>query len=146
MTAMWVIGGFIGLVCAWAWEKYVVPRRMTRPPADRILELIASGDTFSVHDSPTNEDNKASNNLVDYVVIDTERNVKTYLYRELLQRSCIFIGDLEWMNKWERERVLVLVQSICSDRRLKYEQACEVENKARNDRRREEARKFYENR
>lgn len=137
--------GFIVLICVLAWDKYVTPKRMTSPPVGRILELISSR-KLGVYDNPTQEDQDSCSHFVDYVIFDSDRKVKTYLYRDQFSGSPIISGDLDWMNRWEQDRVLRLVEGICGARRKAYREACAIEKKARDERRREEAEKFYESR
>lgn len=146
MTGFWVCTSlFILLVIVWAWDKYVTPRRMTRPPVNRILELIAAK-KLEVYDNPSQADRDRCSHFVDYVILDHERKVKTYLYRDNFHGTPRISGDLDWMNRWEQDRVLRLVEGICGARWKAYREACAIEKKVRDERRREEAEKIYKSR
>lgn len=143
MTGFWL--GFLAcivLIGAWIWDKKVTPKRMTRPPVNRILELIAAK-KLEVYDNPSQADRDRCSHFVDYVILDHERKVKTYLYRDNFHGTPQISGDLDWMNRWEQDRVLRLVEGICGARRKAYREACALEKKARDERRREEAEKIY---
>lgn len=146
MTGFWVGCAIFIVLCAiWAWDKYITPKRMTRPPVTRIMELI-SEKKLEVYDNPSQADKDRCSHFVDYVILDTQRGVKTFLYRDNFHGSPIISGDLDWMNRWEQDRVLHLVEGICGARRRAYWKASALEKEARDERRREEAQKFYESR
>lgn len=147
MMGLWL--GFAVIVLMfglWYWEKVILPRRNTRPPVLKILELIKEGKVLVVNESPNAEERKLCGGLVDYVLIDPERKVKTYLYRHGYHGTAVISGDLDWMNKWEDEAVLKLIESISAERFRKYQAACEIEKAARDDKRRAEAKNIYESR
>lgn len=146
MTGFWI--GAVACVilgCAWYWDKFITPKRMTRPPVNRILELIAEK-KLEVYDNPSQADRDRCSHFVDYVILDTQRGTKTFMYRDMFHNSAVISGDLDWMNRWEQNRVLELVEQICGARRKAYRKACAVEREARDERRREEAQKIYESR
>lgn len=138
-------GLFILLVCAWAWDKYITPRRATRPPVLKIMELIQDGKTFTVYDNLSANDRKACP-MADYAIMDNERKVKTYFYWEVFHEVAMVEGDLDWMNQHEKDRVFKIVSGICSARFRAWQKASKIEKEARDDKRREEAKKFYESR
>ncbi|QPI18327.1 hypothetical protein POP15_279 [Pectobacterium phage POP15] len=146
MTGFWL--GFLVLVLlvgVWIWDKKVTPKRMTRPPVTRILELIDSK-KLEVYDNPSSADKDRWGHLIEYIILDHERKVKTALYRDSFHGTPCVRGDLDWMNQWEQDRVLRLVEGICGARRKAYREACAIEKKARDERRREEAEKIYKSR
>ncbi|MEI9553629.1 hypothetical protein [Enterobacter hormaechei] len=146
MTGFWICAlACVLLGCVWYWDKFITPKRMTRPPVTRIMELIAEK-KLEVYDNPSQADRDCCSHFVDYVILDTKRGVKTFMYRDMFHGSAVISGDLDWMNKWEQDRVLCLVEGICGARRKAYREACAIEKKARDERRREEAQKFYESR
>lgn len=128
-----------------AWDKYVTPRRMTRPPVEKIMQLIKDRKIFEV-DTTSDSDKDKVGAEYQYVIIDTERRMKTFIFRHGFHDTARFSGDLDWMNPWEQERVLSIVEDICTDRMKKYEKACAIEDAARDDRRRQAAKELYENR
>lgn len=129
--------------CAWYWDKFITPKRMTRPPVHRILELIADK-KLEVYDNPSHDDRESCEHFIYYVILDRQRGVKTFLHRDMFHGKAVISGDLDWMNQWEQDRVLDLVEGICSARKKSHELACFIEKKASDERRREEAHKFYE--
>jgi|AGFS01.1.fsa_nt_gi hypothetical protein len=146
MTGFWV--GFIlflVLVAAWLWDKFVTPRRATRPPVLKIMELIQDGKTFTVYDNLSAADRKACP-MADYVVMDNERKVKTYFFWEVFHEVAMVEGDLDWMNQHEKDRVFKVVSGICSARFRAWRKASDLEKAARDDKRRDEAKKIYESR
>lgn len=146
MMGLWVCTGlFILLVLAWAWDKYVTPRRATRPPVIKIMDLIQDGKTFTVYDNLSVADRKACP-LADYAIMDNERKVKTYFYWEAFHEVAMVEGDLDWMNQHEKDRVFKVVSGICGARFRAWQKSSKIEKEARDDKRRDEAKKFYESR
>lgn len=146
MTGLWVCTGlFILLVLVWAWDKYITPRRATRPPVLKIMELIQDGKTFTVYDNLSAADRKACP-MADYAIMDNERKTKTYFYWEVFHEVAMVEGDLDWMNQHEKDRVFKVVSGICGARFRAWQKASKIEKEVRDDKRREEAKKFYESR
>lgn len=125
--------------------QYVVPRIKTRPPVNAIMKLIAENETFDISDDISEEDRRRCSHFVDFVVYDPSRNVKTYLYRDGFSGSVFCTGDLSWMNRWERNRVMSLIEGIFSSKRKIAEIARGLEQEKSYDRRRKEAIEFYGN-
>lgn len=133
------------LACVWAWDKYVTPRRATRPPVLKIMELIQDGKTFTVYDNLSAADRQACP-MADYAIMDNERKVKTYFYWEVFHEVAMVEGDLDWMNQHEKDRVFKIVSGICCARLRAWQKASQIEKEARDEKRRDEAKKFYESR
>lgn len=128
------------------WEKYILPVQMTRTPVKKIMELIKDRRGFEVSNIIPEEDREYAGWESRYVILDTERRVKTFIHLDVYHGTSVFKGDLDWMNPWEQDRVLTLVEKMIDERIGKYRETQEVESAARDDRRREDAKKIYENR
>lgn len=146
MSGFWICFTFCTLlVCVWLWDKFVTPRRATRPPVLKIMELIQDGKTFTVYDNLSSADRNICP-MADYAIMDNERKVKTYFYWEVFHETAMVEGDLDWMNQHEKDRVFRIVSGICNARHRACLKASELEKAARDDKRRDEAKKFYESR
>lgn len=144
MTGLLVFTGlFIILVFVWAWDKYVTPRRATRPPVVLIMELIREKKILHVYDNLSDDDRKHCK-FAEYVILDTERQVKTFLHWGGYPDHAIVKGDLDWMNQHEKNRVFKVVSGICNSRHRAWQEASKIEKEARDEKRREQAKKFYE--
>lgn len=146
MTGLWVCTGlFILLVLVWAWDKYVTPRRATRPPVTLIMDLIREKKILDVYDNLSSDDRKRCQ-LAEYVILDTERRAKTFLYWDSFHECAIVEGDLDWMNQHEKNRVYKVAHAVQRERWRKWNEANRIEKEARDKKRREQAKKFYESR
>lgn len=143
MIGFWAgTGLFIILVIAWAWGKYITPRLNTRPPVLLIMDLIKEKKILHVYDNLSSEDRKRCK-MAEYVILDTERRVKTFLHWDSYHECAIVEGDLDWMNQHEKNRVYRVADAVQSARWRKSNEARRIEKEARDEKRREEAKKFY---
>lgn len=149
MIELWIAGSALAVGSAlWIYNGSLLPRMKTRPPAEKILNLVKNEDGFSVFSKVklTKIEQATIPHPVDYVLMDNVRAVRSYLYLDEFHGSVKIHGDLEWMNEWERERLFLAVAQIAIQRMKKYNEACKVEQEARHERQRQEAIKIYENR
>lgn len=130
-------------------EKFFKPKRKTRPPVEKILNLISTGSGFVVHNSEYNAPKEISDSMyVDWTLEDTVTGELTWMYRFIFSdgHDAIVQGDLSWMNSYEKNRVYELVNEIGKRQNKQLLLQIEKEQQRINDARREEAKKIYENR
>lgn len=122
----------------WVWDAYVVPWRMIRPPANKIISLVGNEEGFCME--------RGGPVHYDYLLEDTEDKKQTLLSSGFSGDSIRLSGDLDWMNEWESERLYEVVRGVINKRESKYKEACTIEENARNERRRVLAIETYKNR
>lgn len=127
-------------------NSHIRPKLNTRPPAEKILSLVEGKVEFSVHDGVDKSIQKRYDSFLDYELCDTVTGKKTWLYRDNFHGTPRVYGDLEWLNSFEKERLLSIVEGIISRRKKAYREACRIETAARHERERKAAIKVYENR
>lgn len=135
----------VAIIFVMVTSRYVTPILKTRPPVGSILKLIKENETFDIYDDISEEDRRVCAHFVEYVIYDPLRKVKTFLYRDGFSGSVTCTGDLSWMNRWERNRVMSLIESIFHTKRKNCRIARKIKDEERDERRRKEAMEFYAN-
>ncbi|AFH21147.1 membrane protein [Cronobacter phage CR9] len=143
-----ILGVVIIILCGyWADDKFLKPKRMTTPPVDKILNLIAEEKTFKVYSGAHMAPKEVSDKMfIDWTLQDTVTGEYTWFYNFPMCGSVAVEGDLSWVNSYEAKRLYFYVSAIGSrqnaeeekQRDLKYQQLC--------DHRRDVAKKVYESR
>lgn len=141
--------GFIIFVmcCFWVDEHFFKPKRMTTPPADKILTLVAAQNGFKVHSGGYNaSDAIRSKMFIDWTLEDTVTGKLTWFYLYPMCGSIGVIGDLEWMNDYEEKRMYSVINSIgCAQKKAAAEERSR-KLAMKHEAAREDAKKVYESR
>lgn len=141
-TAIIILGAItlVGLTCFYYYEKILVPKMNISPPADKILKLVGESGDFEIMPYNCGSD-------YDYLIKDVVTGKET-----LIGSHCFYetyysvVGDLEWMNKYEKEALYKTVDKIMEKKKediQKVEKELEI---VRKNNLREEAKKVYQDR
>lgn len=145
----WFLGFMFVLVCfIWISLHTWYPVSQTRPPVKKILQLIKDLDGFTIHYGSFEPPEHLEDKWVDFTLVDNVTGKKTYYYKPILSNtgSVIVYGDLSWANEWETYRIYKVASKINSRQKDELLAAKRAATEKRNEERREEALKLYENR
>ncbi len=142
-TTAIIISGVItvvGLICLYYYEKILVPKMNISPPADKIIKLVGESGDFEI--MPYNC-GREGDYLIKDVVTGKETVIGSHCFYEMYYSV---VGDLEWMNKYEKEALYKTVDKIMEKKKEDIRRVEEELGIVRKNNLREEAKKVYQDR
>ncbi|URC22163.1 hypothetical protein CHUUTOTORO_00780 [Serratia phage vB_SmaM-ChuuTotoro] len=117
------------MVILWLDDVLFKPKRRTRPPVEKILELVENESGFIIHNGHHLVPEKVKERqFVDYTLEDRITKKLTWLGRYPMHDTPCISGDFKWFNCYEARRLYGVVEKI-GDRQKEAKN--EEESKAR---------------
>lgn len=120
------------MVIIWLDDVIFKPKRRTRPPVEKILDLVENESGFIIHNGHHLVPEKVKGRqFVDYTLEDRVTKKLTWLGHPPMDDTPCISGDFKWFNCYEARRLYSVVKKI-GDRQRKAKN--EEVSKARYDR------------
>ncbi|URC22694.1 hypothetical protein KASHIRA_01200 [Serratia phage vB_SmaM-Kashira] len=141
-----IMGVLIALIMViWADDTFFKPKRETRPPVEKILELIKSeAGSIIVH----NGDHLAPESVmkrqfVDYTIEDRITKKLTWVGRFPMHDTPAISGDFKWFNSSEAKRLYRIANKIGTRQRKEKNERASKERYERHEELRKKAEETY---
>lgn len=114
MTGFLLFGGLFAIMLVlWVDDKFYRPKRKTRPPVNKILELVENEAGFIIHNGHYRVPKEVKERqYVDYTLEDRITNKLTWLGSFPMSESVSVAGDFKWFNRYETHRLYRVVDKI----------------------------------